>query len=49
MRRGDVARRAWDGKLAAHERHVVWRIADLPYVLQGALRLARARALGTAG
>jgi uncharacterized tellurite resistance protein B-like protein len=38
-----------DGTLAAHERHVVWRIADLLYVPQGALHLARARALGGAG
>ncbi len=38
-----------DGALAAHERHVVWRIADLLYVPQGALHLARARALGGAG
>ena len=35
-----------DGTLAAHERHLVWRIADLLYVPQGALHLARARVLG---
>ena len=35
-----------DGELDAHERHIVWRIADLLHVPQGALHLARQRARG---
>lgn len=35
-----------DGELDAHERHIVWRIADLLHVPQGALHLARQRAKG---
>lgn len=35
-----------DGELDAHERHIVWRIADLLHVPQGALHLARQRASG---
>lgn len=38
-----------DGTLAAHERHMVWRIADLLHVPQGALHLARERVLGGKG
>jgi uncharacterized tellurite resistance protein B-like protein len=33
-----------DGHLADHERHVLWRVADLPHVPQGADVLARQRA-----
>jgi uncharacterized tellurite resistance protein B-like protein len=33
-----------DGHLAAHERHVLWRIADLLHVPQGAYVHARMRA-----
>ncbi len=32
-----------DGRLAAHEHHVLWRVADLLHVPQGALHLARQR------
>jgi uncharacterized tellurite resistance protein B-like protein len=35
-----------DGELGAHERHMVWRIADLLHVPQGALQHARVRAKG---
>jgi uncharacterized tellurite resistance protein B-like protein len=34
-----------DGVLDAHERHVMWRIADLLHVPQGAYQHARLRAL----
>ena len=34
-----------DGHLSAHERHVLWRIADLLHVPQGAYQHARMRAL----
>jgi uncharacterized tellurite resistance protein B-like protein len=33
-----------DGHLSAHERHVLWRIADLLHVPQGAYQHARLRA-----
>lgn len=33
-----------DGHLADHERHVLWRVADLLHVPQGAYALARQRA-----
>lgn len=33
-----------DGVLSAHERHVMWRIADLLHVPQGAFQHARVRA-----
>jgi uncharacterized tellurite resistance protein B-like protein len=33
-----------DGQLGAHERHVMWRIADLLHVPQGAYQHARMRA-----
>ena len=33
-----------DGHLSAHERHVMWRIADLLHVPQGAYQHARMRA-----
>ncbi len=33
-----------DGTLSAHERHVMWRIADLLHVPQGAYQHARLRA-----
>jgi uncharacterized tellurite resistance protein B-like protein len=33
-----------DGQLSAHERHVLWRIADLLHVPQGAYHHARLRA-----
>lgn len=33
-----------DGKLADHERHILWRVADLLHVPQGAYVLARQRA-----
>jgi uncharacterized tellurite resistance protein B-like protein len=33
-----------DGHLSAHERHVLWRVADLLHVPQGAYVLARQRA-----
>ncbi len=38
-----------DGHLAAHERHVLWRIADLLHVPQGAYVHARMRAQQAAG
>ncbi len=38
-----------DGRLSAHERHVLWRIADLLHVPQGAYVHARLRAKAAAG
>ena len=38
-----------DGHLSAHERHVMWRIADLLHVPQGAYHHARLRAQEKAG
>ncbi|MDH5331836.1 MAG: TerB family tellurite resistance protein [Aquincola sp.] len=38
-----------DGHLSAHERHVMWRIADLLYIPQGAYHHARQRAAQAAG
>lgn len=38
-----------DGKLAAHERHVMWRVADLLHIPQGAYAHARIRARDAAG
>lgn len=38
-----------DGRLSAHERHVMWRIADLLHVPQGAYVNARLRAEAAAG
>jgi len=38
-----------DGHLADHERHVMWRIADLLHVPQGAYHHARQRARDAAG
>jgi len=38
-----------DGKLTEHERHVLWRIADLLHVPQGAYVNARLRAQAEAG
>jgi uncharacterized tellurite resistance protein B-like protein len=38
-----------DGHLADHERHVMWRIADLLHVPQGAYHHARQRAREAAG
>ena len=38
-----------DGHLDAHERHVLWRIADLLHVPQGAYVHARLRAQAAAG
>ena len=38
-----------DGVLSAHERHVLWRIADLLHVPKGAYALARERAERDAG
>ena len=38
-----------DGHLSAHERHVMWRIADLLHVPQGAYVHARMRAEQQAG
>ena len=38
-----------DGRLSAHERHVLWRIADLLHVPQGAYVHARMRAEQQAG
>lgn len=35
-----------DGELDAHERHIVWRIADLLHVPQAALHHARVRVRG---
>jgi uncharacterized tellurite resistance protein B-like protein len=38
-----------DGKLADHERHVMWRVADLLHIPQGAYAHARIRARDAAG
>ncbi len=38
-----------DGRLSAHERHVLWRISDLLHVPQGAYVHARMRAQPSAG
>lgn len=38
-----------DGHLSAHERHVMWRIADLLHVPQGAYQHARLRAQQAGG
>ena len=38
-----------DGHLSEHERHVMWRIADLLHVPQGAYQHARLRAQEAAG
>ena len=38
-----------DGHLGAHERHVLWRVADLLHVPQGAYVHARLRAQQDAG
>lgn len=38
-----------DGRLAEHERHVLWRVADLLHVPQGAYVHARLRAQQAAG
>ncbi len=38
-----------DGHLSAHERHVMWRIADLLHIPQGAYHHARQRAQRAAG
>lgn len=38
-----------DGKLADHERHVMWRIADLLHIPKGAYAHARIRARDAAG
>ena len=38
-----------DGHLSEHERHVMWRIADLLHVPQGAYQHARLRAQQAAG
>ncbi len=38
-----------DGHLSAHERHVMWRIADLLHVPQGAYHHARQRAAAASG
>jgi len=38
-----------DGHLADHERHVIWRVADLLHIPQGAYALARIRARDAAG
>jgi uncharacterized tellurite resistance protein B-like protein len=38
-----------DGHLSAHERHVMWRIADLLHIPQGAYHHARLRAQQAAG
>jgi uncharacterized tellurite resistance protein B-like protein len=38
-----------DGRLSDHERHVLWRVADLLHVPQGAYVNARARAQQAAG
>jgi uncharacterized tellurite resistance protein B-like protein len=35
-----------DGRLSEHERHVLWRVADLLHVPQGAYHHARLRAAG---
>ncbi|MBK3018790.1 hypothetical protein FKK32_30185 [Klebsiella pneumoniae] len=38
-----------DGRLSDHERHVMWRIADLLHIPQGAYVHARMRAREAAG
>ncbi len=38
-----------DGHLADHERHLMWRVADLLHIPQGAYALARIRARDAAG
>jgi uncharacterized tellurite resistance protein B-like protein len=38
-----------DGALAAHERHIVWRVADLLHVRPGDFAAAKSRALDAAG
>jgi uncharacterized tellurite resistance protein B-like protein len=38
-----------DGQLADHERHILWRVADLLHVPQGAYVLARQRAAAGVG
>lgn len=38
-----------DGKLADHERHIVWRVADLLHVRPGDYAAARTRAAKAAG
>ena len=38
-----------DGVLADHERHILWRVADLLHVPQGAYVLARQRAAAAGG
>ena len=38
-----------DGELAAHEQHVLWRVADLLHVPHGAYINAKIRAKGAAG
>jgi uncharacterized tellurite resistance protein B-like protein len=38
-----------DGHLADHERHLMWRVADLLHVPQGAYVLARQRAAAASG
>ena len=38
-----------DGHLSSHERHVMWRIADLLHVPQGAYHHARQRAAAVSG
>ena len=38
-----------DGELSAHERHIVWRVADLLHVPEGARVHARLRASGAGG
>lgn len=38
-----------DGQLADHERHLMWRVADLLHVPQGAYVLARQRAAAGGG
>jgi uncharacterized tellurite resistance protein B-like protein len=38
-----------DGKLADHERHVMWRVADLLHIPKGAYAHARIRARDAAG
>lgn len=38
-----------DGELAAHERHIVWRVADLLHVRPGDYAAAKTRAQAAAG
>lgn len=38
-----------DGRLADHERHIVWRVADLLHVRPGDYAAARSRAASAAG